>query len=121
MKRYRVLNFDFDTRVHSLTQEIQDHWEDHVKELHKDNRAKTELGLVQEFGELAAADKRQNFIDLGPKPLSILAFHNRFLGQIRVAFVMGASMRNVYRMRTFVPSLQGSLPSAVMMRRSWNM
>src|SRR5690606_10868817 len=27
---------------------------------------------------------------VGPKPLSILAFHNRFLEQIRVAFVVGA-------------------------------
>src|SRR5688500_18835270 len=90
MKRYRVLGFDFDTRVHSLTQEIQEHWEDRVKELHKENREKTERGLIHEFGELAAEPKRQNFIDLGPKPLSILAFHNRFLEQIRVAFVMGA-------------------------------
>jgi hypothetical protein len=90
MKRYRVLSFDFDLRVHSLTQEIQDHWEDRVKELHKENRDKTERGLVCEFGELAAEAKRQNFIDLGPKPFSILAYHNRFLEQIRVAFVMGA-------------------------------
>jgi hypothetical protein len=90
MKRYRVLGFDFDTRVHSLTQEIQEHWEDRVKELQRKNREKTERGLVREFGELAAEHKRQNFIDLGPKPLSILAFHNRFLEQIRVSFVMGA-------------------------------
>ncbi|MBW1859352.1 MAG: hypothetical protein JRI70_04555 [Deltaproteobacteria bacterium] len=34
--------------------------------------------------------KRQNFIDLGDKSLSILAFHNRFFEQIRTAFVMGA-------------------------------
>jgi hypothetical protein len=50
-----------------------------------------ELALVTEFGQTAADLKRQNFIDLGVKPLSILAFHNRFLEQIRVAFVMGAS------------------------------
>jgi hypothetical protein len=90
MRRFRVLRFDFDTRVHILTREIQDHWEERNKELLRRSRAQVERGLVQEFGELATAQKRQNFIDLGPKPLSILAFHNGFLEQIRVGFVMGA-------------------------------
>jgi hypothetical protein len=43
-----------------------------------------------QFGAYAADRKRQNFIDLGPKPFSILAFHNRFLEQVRTAFIMGA-------------------------------
>jgi hypothetical protein len=90
MKRFRVLGFDFDARVHSLTQEIPDHWEDHVRDIHRHNRSEIERGLILEFGEIRAEQKRQNFVDLGPKPLSILAFHNRFLEQIRVAFVMGA-------------------------------
>src|SRR5713226_6381401 len=90
MKRFRIFGFDFDARVHSLTLEIQDHWEEHVKESHRRNREQTERGLVWEFGEASAEQKRQNFIDLGPKPLSILAFHNRFFQQIRVSFVMGA-------------------------------
>ena len=90
MKRFRVFQFDFDARVRTLKRDIPDHWDAHVKELHQQNREKTERGLLFEFGELAAEQKRQNFIDLGPKPISILAFHNRFLEQIRVAFVMGA-------------------------------
>jgi len=90
MKRFRIFGFDFDTRVHSLTLEVQNHWEERVKELHRRNRDQTERGLVCEFGEASAEQKRQNFIDLGPKPLSILAFHNRFFNQIRVSFVMGA-------------------------------
>ncbi|MFQ5883011.1 MAG: hypothetical protein ACE5I9_11180 [Candidatus Methylomirabilales bacterium] len=90
MKRFRIFGFDFDARVHSLTLEIQDHWEEKVKELHRRNREQTELELVWEFGEASAEQKGQNFIDLGPKPLSILAFHNRFFQQIRVSFVMGA-------------------------------
>lgn len=90
MKRFRVIQFDFDTRVHTLKRDIPDHWDEQVKELHRQNREGTERELLFEFGELAAEQKRQNFIDLGPKPLSILAFHNRFLEQIRVAFVMGA-------------------------------
>lgn len=90
MKRFRIFGFDFDTRVHSLTSEIQDHWEEHVKELHRRNREQTEIEIVWEFGEASAEQKRQNFIDLGPKPVSILAFHNRFFQQIRVSFVMSA-------------------------------
>ncbi len=89
MKRFRIFGFDFDTRVHTLTGEIQDHREERAKELHKHNRDQTERGLVWQFGEAAADQKRQNFIDLGPKPLSILAFHNKFFEQIRMSFVMG--------------------------------
>jgi hypothetical protein len=90
MKRYRNFGFDFDTSVHSLTLDIQDSWEEHVKALHRKNRDETERWLVQVYGESSFKHKRQNFIDLGPKPLSILAFHNRFFEQIRVSFVMGA-------------------------------
>lgn len=90
MKRYRVLTFDFDARVHSLTQDVQDDWEDEVKVLHNRNREQTERGLIREFGEFAAENKRQNFIELGPKPFSILAFHNLFLEQVRIAFVVEA-------------------------------
>jgi hypothetical protein len=90
MKRFRIFGFDFDARVHSLTLEIRDHWEDNVKQLHERNREQTEDELVWEFGEAFAEQKRQNFIDLGPKPVSILAFHNRFFQQIRISFVMGA-------------------------------
>ena len=69
---------------------MQDHWKEDVKAQHVQNRVQTEQGLVSQFGEAAADQKRQNFIDLGPKPLSILAFHNKFFEQVRVSFVMGA-------------------------------
>lgn len=90
MKRFRVLNFDFDTRVHTLTMKIHDDWEDSVKKLHLQNKASTEETLVQSFGAIAQKVKTQNFIDLGDKPLSIFAFHNRFFEQIRTSFIMGA-------------------------------
>lgn len=90
MKRYRVLTFDFDTRVHILTQEIRDQWEDEVKRLHRQNKDAIEKNLVSFYGAEAQEAKRQNFIELGDKPLSILAFHNRFFEQIRTAFVIGA-------------------------------
>jgi len=88
MKRYRILSFDFDSRAMSLTGEIQDQWEEHVKASHRAERERTVAGLIREFGEAAAQVKVQNFADLGPK-LSILAFHNKFFQQIRHSFVIG--------------------------------
>lgn len=86
MKRHRVLGFDFDTRVRSLDP-IPDEWEEQVKALHRDNRARTIQGLQEEFGIRNFDQKLQNFIDLGSKSFSIIAFHNRFYAQARSAFV----------------------------------
>jgi hypothetical protein len=99
VKRYRVLAFsDFDTRVLTLTEVISEDWEENVKALHHQNRANTIQRLVAEFGQIEADHKIQNFIDLGPKPFSVIAFHNRFFAQARTAYVMGA----------FYPALAGA-------------
>lgn len=91
MKRYRILPFlDFDTRVRVLADPIHEHWEEHIKAQHYRNRENTVLRLKAEFGELHAEAKIQNFIDLGAKPISIIAFHNDFFAQVRTAFVMEA-------------------------------
>ena len=65
-------------------------WDAHVKEQHRKNKQAIEQSLIDVYGNQASEAKRQNFIDLGDKPPSILAFHNRFFEQIRSAFVMGA-------------------------------
>jgi hypothetical protein len=91
MKRYRVLPFfDFDTRATILTSPINENWETEIKNQHYENRKKTLDILVSEFGELDKDEKVENFIALGSKPFSILAFHNRFFNQIRNSFVIGA-------------------------------
>jgi len=88
MKRYRILGFDFDTRVRSLDQ-IPDAWDEQVKELHRQSRDRTIKGLQDEHGIRGFEEKLQNFIDLGVKPFSVIAFHNRFYAQARSAFVHG--------------------------------
>jgi len=99
MKRYRILPFfDFDTRSLTLSEPIQDGWDDKVKAVHRQNRENTITHLKAEFGELDSEEKIKNFIDLGPKPLSILAFHNAFFAQVRSSFVIGA----------YYPALTGS-------------
>ncbi len=90
MKRYRILQWDFDTRVRTLADPIRDEWEEKVKQLHYENSKKTEQGLIAQYGIIDAEQKKKNFIDLEAKPFSILAFHNRFFEQVRTSFVMGA-------------------------------
>jgi hypothetical protein len=90
MKRYRVLSYDLDSRPAILSLEIKEEWEEAVKEGHRRNKEQIARAFAQEFGEHGIQRKVQEFIDLGAKPFSILAFHNKFLEQIRNAFVIGA-------------------------------
>ena len=90
MKRYRIMTFDFDTRAHLLTTVIQDGWEERVKELHRQNKQNILAGLAAQFGRADFDQKVRNFIDIGPKPFSIVAYHNKFFEQARNAFVVGS-------------------------------
>jgi hypothetical protein len=90
MKRYRVITIDYDTRAYLFSQKIEEGWEEKVKEVHRENKKQITKGLIESFGELHSDKKIKNFIELGNKPLSVLAFHNKFFEQIRIAFVMGA-------------------------------
>lgn len=89
MKRYRILTFDFDSRAHNF-EPIQDHWEDKIKEQHTANREKTIQELIAQHGKWNHGQKIHNFIDLKRKPFSIAAFHNKFLEQIRNAYIVGS-------------------------------
>jgi len=90
MKRYRILQWDFDTRVGTLANPILDECEEKVKPIHYENRKRIEQGLIAQYGIIGMEQKKKNFIDLEAKPFSILAFHNRFFEQVRTSFVMGA-------------------------------
>ncbi|MGL6455024.1 hypothetical protein [Aeromonas caviae] len=67
----------------------QEQWDETVKELHVINREKVINGLALQFGDLNINEKVKNFQDLKFKPLSVLAFHNKFLDQIRNSYVIG--------------------------------
>lgn len=90
MKRYRVLSFDIDSRASTLTRKIRDEWEETVKETHRENKRQVKQSILEQFGDQAAEAKLENFAELGDMPFSILAFHNKFLHQVRSAFVIGA-------------------------------
>ena len=90
MKRYRLLNFDFDSRPRILAMEIQDNWDVQVKQSWQENKLRVQQGLLQEFGPFLGERKMKDFIDLDAAPFSVVAFHNKFLRQSRTAFVIGA-------------------------------
>lgn len=98
MKRYRVLIFDFDTRATILKMEIQDSWEPNIKEQWRQNKESIKEHLIAQYGALGYHDKLRNFIELGPAPWSVTAFHNKFLQQVRQSFVGGG----------YYPSLTGA-------------
>lgn len=89
-KRYRPMIMSFDARANVLSTEIQDDWKPEIREQWRQNHEGIRRGLAAEFGEDAFDDKLKNFIDLGAKPFSVLAFHNEFLDQARAAFIIGA-------------------------------
>jgi hypothetical protein len=57
---------------------------------HRLNQERIKRDLLNEYGTTYADMKLNNFIDLDSKPMSILAFHNKFLEQTRKAFVIGS-------------------------------
>jgi len=90
MKRYRILAYDFDSRATNLKIEIQEDWEEHIKEQWKLTQESIKEGLIAEYGAIGAFKKINNFIELDANPISIIAFHNKFLRQVRSAYVVGS-------------------------------
>ena len=90
MKRYRIVSMDFDSRAVILSKEIGQDWQTEVKENWIENKRKITSELISEFGEVAYPMKINNFVELGQKPFSVVAFHNKFYHQARYAFVIGS-------------------------------
>lgn len=87
MKRYRVINQDFDTRARILSMTVEDQWEESVKSQWRQIKQQIVQEIAAEFGPMGLQAKLQNLVDIGAAPFSIVAFHNRFLRQARSAFI----------------------------------
>jgi len=98
MKRYLIVNVDFDSRANSL-KPAEEQWDRSVKELHEKERKKAVEAFKYEFGEHSLENKITNFIELEFKSFSVLSFHNKFLQQVRYSFVIGS----------YYPALTGAL------------
>lgn len=86
MKRYRISLSDFDTRVR-VFDPIPNEWEEQAKMVCRQNQARAIQQLQAEHGVGNFGKKFQNFMELGAKPFSVVAFHNQFYAQARSAFV----------------------------------
>ena len=88
MKRYRIIRYDFDTRVGILKSYNKE--KDNLNNEQRADLNNIILGLKLQYGEQNFENKLHNLFDIGSKKMSIIAFHNKFLQQIRDAFIMGA-------------------------------
>jgi hypothetical protein len=91
MRRYFVPPFFglWDARVHHIDLP-KNEWDEAVKLLHLENRAKVIEELKGEYGPDRIEDKIKNFQEIGDSPMSIVSYHNLFFRQAREAFVVGA-------------------------------
>jgi len=90
MQRYRVKHFDFDARANILKLKIQDEWEGPIKQQWETIKADIKTSLIAEYGASNQESKLERFIEIGAKPVSILAFHNQFFEECRKAYIIGA-------------------------------
>jgi hypothetical protein len=81
---------DFDTRANILELEVMAEWAPEIQNQWVDSKAGVRRELMYQYGEFEFDMKISNFITLGAKPFSVLAYHNHFLDQARTAFVMGS-------------------------------
>lgn len=90
MKRYRVLNIDFDSRADILNYKIEPDWPEDLKENWMKNKAQIEEEVFFQHGSLYGERKIEDLKALGSAPCSIIFYHNKFLRQIRDSFIQGA-------------------------------
>lgn len=86
MKRYRLIPSDFDGRYAVLQFIERDDLNEHMKG-HLDQVTEH---LSAQYGPMDFDQKLENFRAIGPAPISIIAYHNRFYSAIRGSFVIGA-------------------------------
>lgn len=87
-RRHLSYTMDFDSRAR-LFEEPSPDWPEESRRLHLEARERARIGFAREFGSDDLDRKISDFIALGSKPFSVLAYHNLFFHQARRAFVMG--------------------------------
>lgn len=88
-RRHLSYSLDFDTRA-LMFEPPGEGWDEVSKAHHLESQKKLRDSLGSEFGTSNLDLKIKNFIEIGTKPFSIVAYHNRIFDEVRTAFVMGA-------------------------------
>lgn len=89
-RRYRPVQFTFDTRAAVLDTDIGETWDPAVQEQWRGNITRVREGLLHQLGVADGEVKIEDFRALGTAPWSVVAAHNVFLAQVRTAFAAGA-------------------------------
>ena len=63
MKRYRILQFDFDSRANLLSLELGEGCDDTQRLANEERKESIRAGLLQEYGTLGAEQKLRNFVE----------------------------------------------------------
>lgn len=90
MKRYRIGRMDFDFGARFLALPINPAWEPEHRAQQEANQQVIRQKVLAEYGVARSEEKLQNYIDVDVAPLSIIAYHNRFLRQVRASFIWSA-------------------------------
>jgi len=80
--------YQIDSRPNML-EDPPAHWDETAREAAIVRQSHVREGLERQYGTAQRDQKAQDFKDLGSFPQSILGYHNRFLMEIRDAFVVG--------------------------------
>lgn len=88
-RRYHPFSFDFDSTPMSLD-DPGEHWDEQVKQQHSKNRQRAIEHLKLRYGTLRIEEVVRNTVELGPKSMSMLSYHNPLHEQARRAFVAEA-------------------------------
>jgi hypothetical protein len=89
-RRYRPVQYTFDTRMRFLEVKIEDDWEPAVIEQWKKHQEQVQQGILAQFGPINGERKIEDFMELEAAPFSVIAQHTEFLHQTRLSFVAGA-------------------------------
>ena len=89
MRRYHPFAFDFDSTPFSL-EDPKPSWDEEAVKRHLESRERVIDGLRMEYGARRIAQIVEDVRELGPKPFSFIAHHNRLADQARRAFIGGA-------------------------------
>ena len=89
LRRYHPFSFDFDSTPMSL-KDPEEHWDAAVKTNHLNNRARAVERLQLEHGSRHIDTIVKNAVDLGPKSMSLISYHNALHEQARRSFLTGA-------------------------------
>ncbi|WP_296196768.1 hypothetical protein [Sphingorhabdus sp.] len=89
VRRYRIFNFDFDSRPLTLSDEPGRDWSEESRAIWEQSRKNIIASIRSDYGENGLTEKIDNFRDFGAKPFSIVAHHNVMFDHVRTAFIGG--------------------------------